>query len=84
MNNYLYYLYSYLNFPCQINYCIRSVSSFVIKPFLARAKSSKNTFSRYFITEWNNLTVKIRNSKSVSALKKLNAKKKKKLNILNI
>ena len=74
------YLYSYLDFPSQINYSLRSVSASVIKPFLSRTKSFKNTFFPYCINEWNNLTAEIRNSKSVSAFKKLNAKK----NIFNL
>ena len=38
------YLYSYLDFPCQINYSLRSVSASVIKPSLSRTKS----FIKYF------------------------------------
>ena len=72
------YLYSCLDFPSQINYSLRSVSTSVIKPPMSRTKSFKNTFSPYFINEWNNLTVEIRNSKSVSAFKKLIKCKKKK------
>ena len=64
-------LYSYLDFPSQINYSLRSVSASVIKPSLSRTKSFKNTFFLYCINEWNNLTIEIRNSKSVSAFKKL-------------
>ena len=65
------YLYSYLDFPSQINYSLRSGLASVIKPSLSRTKSFKNTFFPYCINEWNNLTVEIRNSKSVSAFKKL-------------
>ena len=65
------YLYSCLDFPSQINYYLRSVSASVIKPSMSRTKSLKNTFFPYCINEWNNLTVDIRNSKSVSAFKKL-------------
>ena len=65
------YLYSCLDFPSQINYSLRSVSTSVIKPPMSRTKSFKNTFFPYCINEWNNLTVEIRNSKSVSAFKKL-------------
>ena len=64
-------LYSSLDFPSQINYSLRSVSTSVIKPPMSRTKSFKNTFFPYCINEWNNLTVEIRNSKSVSAFKKL-------------
>ena len=77
------YLYSYLDFPSQINYSLRSASASVIKPSLSRTKSFKNTFFPYCINEWNNLTVEIRNSKSVGAFKKLikcEKKKKKKEN----
>ena len=65
------YLYSYLDCPSQINYSLRSTSASVIKPSLSRTKSFKNTFFPYCINEWNNLTVEIRNSKSVDAFKKL-------------
>ena len=41
------YLYSYLDFPSQINYSLRSVSASVIKPRLSRTKSFKNTFFPY-------------------------------------
>ena len=41
-----------------------------MKPAMSRTKSFKNTFFPYCINEWNNVTVGIRNSKSVSAFKK--------------
>ena len=72
------YLYSYLDFPSQINYSLRSVSASVIKPSLSRTKSFKNTFFPYCINEWNNLTVEIRNYKSVGAFKILIKCEKKK------
>ena len=78
------YLYSYLDFPSQINYSLRSVSASVIKPSLSRTKSFKNTFFPYCINEWNNLTVEIRNSKSVSAFKKLIKCEKKENSIFSI
>ena len=80
------YLYSYLDFPSQINYALRSVSASVIKPSLSRTKSFKSTFFPYCINEWNNLTVEIRNSKSVGAFKKLSKceKKKKENSIFSI
>ena len=79
------YFYSYLYFPSQINYSLRSVSPSVIKPSLSRAKSFKNTFLPYCINEWDNLTAEIRNSKSVGAFKKLiKCEKKRKLNVLNL
>ena len=68
-----------MDFPSQINYSLRSVSASVIKPPLSRTKSFKNTFFPYYINDWNNLIVEVRNSESVSALKnRLNAKKKEK------
>ena len=78
------YLYSYLDFPSQINYSLRSVSASVIKPSLSRTKSFKNTFFPYCINEWNNLTVEIRNSKSVGAFKKLIKCEKKENSIFSI
>ena len=45
---------------------------------MSRTKFFKNTFFPYYINEWNHITVEIRNSKSVSALKKLIKCKKKK------
>ena len=78
------YLYSYLDFPSQINYSLRSVSIPVIKRPFSRTKYFKNTFFPYCINEWNNLTVKIRNSKSVSAFKKLIKCEKKENSIFSI
>ena len=54
------YLYSYLVFPSQINYSLRSISASVIKPSLSRTNSFKNTVFPYCINKWNNLTVEIR------------------------
>ena len=65
------YLSSYLDFPSQIKYSLKSVSASVIKPPLPRRKSFKNTFFLHCINERTNLTVEIRNYKSVSALNKL-------------
>ena len=73
-----------MDFPFQINYPLRSVSASVIKPLLSRTKSFKNTFFPYCINEWNNLTVEIRNSKSVSAFKKLIKCEKKENSIFSI
>ena len=79
-----YHLYSCLDFPSQINYSLRSVSASLIKPPMSRTKSFKNTFFLYCINEWNNLTVKIRNSKSVSAFKKLIKCEKKEKSLFSI
>ena len=78
------YLDSYLDFSSQINYSLRSISASVIKPSLSRTKSFKNTFFPYCINEWNNLTVEIRNSKSVGAFKKLIKCEKKENSIFSI
>ena len=58
--------------------------SISLKPSLSRAKSFKNTFFPYCINEWNNLTVEIRNSKSVGAFKKLIKCEKKENSIFSI
>ena len=60
------------------------MSASVIKPSLSRTKSFKKTFFSYCISEWNNLTVEIRNSISVSAFKKLIKCKKKENRIFSI
>ena len=78
------YLYSCLDFPSQINYSLRSVSTSVIKHPMSRTKSFKNAFFPYCINEWNNLTVEIRNSKSVSAFKKLIKCEKKRKSLFSI
>ena len=54
-------LYSCSDFPSQINYSIRSISTSVMKPSMSRTKSFKNTFFLYCINEWNK--IEIRNSK---------------------
>ena len=72
------YLYSYLDFPSQINYSLRSISASVFKRSLPRTKFLKNTFFLHCVNEWNSFTVQKRNSKSVIAFKKLIKCKKKK------
>ena len=64
------YLYSYLDFYSQENYHLRSASTSAIRPFPSRTKSFKISFFPYCINEWNNLTVKIRNAKSINIFKK--------------
>ena len=71
-------------FPSKINYTLRSISTSVIKPPMPRTKSLKNTFFPYCTNEWNNLTVEIRNSKSVSAFKKLIKCEKKENSLFSI
>ena len=51
---------------------------------MSTTKSFKNTFFPYWINEWNNLTVEIRNSKSVGAFKKLMKYKKNENSIFSI
>ena len=64
------YLYSYLDFYSQENYHLRSASTSAIRPFPSRTKSFKKLFFPYCINEWNNLTVKTRNAKSINIFKK--------------
>ena len=73
------YLFSYLYFYSQENYHLRSASTSALRPFPSRTKSFKKSFFLYCINEWNNLTVEIRNAKSINFLKKsiINEKKKK-------
>ena len=70
-------LYSYLDFPSQNDYLLRSASTSIIRPFRSRTKSFKKSFSPYCINEWNNLTVKIRSAKSINIFKKSIIKKRK-------
>ena len=73
------YLYSYLYFYSQENYHLRLASTSAIRPFPSRTKSFKKYVFLYCINEWNNLTVEIRNVKSINFLKKsiINEKKRK-------
>ena len=71
------YLYSYLDFYSQENYHLRSASTSAIRPFPSRTKLFKKSFFLYCTNEWNNLTVEIRNAKSINIFKKsiINEKK---------
>ena len=51
---------------------------------MSRTKSFKNAFFPYCINEWNNFTVEITNSKSVSGFKKLIKCKKKENSLFSI
>jgi len=64
------YLYSYLDFPSQERYPLRSATSAIIRPFPSRTKFFKSTFFPYCIDEWNNLPFKSRNAKSINIFKK--------------
>ena len=72
------YLYLYMDLCSQENYHLRSASTSAIRPFPSRTKSFKKSFFPYCINEWNNLTVEIRNAKSINIFKKsiINEKKK--------
>ena len=65
------YLYSYLDFYSQENYHLRSALTSAIRPFPSRTKSFKKSFFLYCINEWNNITVEMRNAKSINIFKKL-------------
>ena len=75
------YLYLYLIFYSQENYHLRSASTSAIRPFPSRTKLFNISFFRFCINEWNNLTVEIRNAKSINIFKKsiINKKQKKSL-----
>ena len=64
------YLYSYIDFPSQESYLLRSSSASIIRPLPTRTKSFKGTFFPYCINEWNKLKVGVRNAKSINIFKK--------------
>ena len=72
------YLYSYLDFPSQENYLLRSSSASIIKLLRTRTKSFKGTYFPYCINEWNKLKAGIRNAKSINVFKKSIVSEKKK------
>ena len=77
------YVYSYLDFPSQEYYLLRSSSVSTIRPVLTGTKSFKRTFFPYCINEWNKLKVGVRNAKSISIFKKsIVSEKKRRLVIL--
>ena len=49
---------------------MRSALTSAIRPFPSRTKSFKKSFSPYCVNESNNLTVEIRNAKSINIFKK--------------
>ena len=57
------YLYSYLKFPSQENYLLRSASTTKINPISSRSKTFSKTFFPYCMNEWNNLKPEVRNAK---------------------
>ena len=65
------YLYSYLTFPYQKNYPLRSALTNKTNVIPLRTKSFKKTFFPNCINEWNNLNAEIRNAKSTKFFKKM-------------
>ena len=72
------YFYSYLDFPSQESYLLRSSSASIIRPLPTRTKSFKETFFPYCINEWNKLKVGVRNARSINIFKKSIVSEKKK------
>ena len=64
------YFYSYLDFPSQESYLLRSSSASIIRPLPTRTKSFKGTFFPYCINEWNKLKVGVRTANSINIFKK--------------
>ena len=65
------YLYSYLKFPSQENYPLRSALTTKINPIPSRSKTFRKTFFPYCINEWNNLKPEVRNAKQIGIFKKM-------------
>ena len=65
------YLYSYLTFPTQENYPLRSALTNKANVIPSRTKTFKKTFFPYCINEWNNLNAEARNAKSIKFFKKM-------------
>ena len=78
------YLYSFLDFPSQENYPLRSAFKNIIRPIPTRTKTFKNSFFPFCISEWNNLATEIRNAKSINIFKKLILKEKKENSLFSI
>ena len=78
------YLFSYLDFSTQEKYSLRLSTTSMIRPFPSKKKFFKNTFFPYCISEWNKLTVEIKNAKSINIFKKLILIKKKENSIFSI
>ena len=72
------YLYSYLKFPSQENYPLRSALTTKINPIPSRSKTFRKTFFPYCINEWNNLKPEVRNAKQIGVFKKIIITEKKK------
>ena len=78
------YLYSYLKFPSQENYRLRSALTTKINPILSRPKTFRKTFFPYCINEWNNLKPEVRNAKQICVFKKIIITEKKENSLFSI
>ena len=65
------YFYSYLKFPSQENYLLRSAWTTKINPISSRSKTFRKTFFPYCINEWNKLKPEVRNAKQIGVFKKI-------------
>ena len=65
------HLYSYLKFPSQKNYLLRSASTTKINPIPSRSKTFRKTFFPYCTNEWNNLKPDVRNAEQMSIFQKM-------------
>ena len=63
------YLYSYLDFPSQESYLLRSSLGPIIRPLPTKTKSFKGTFFPYCLNEWNKLGLGMLNQ--ITSLKNL-------------
>ena len=64
------YLYSYLIFPSQENYTLRSALTTKINPIPSRSKTFRKTFFPHCINAWNNLKPEVWNAKQIGVFKK--------------
>ena len=78
------YLYSYLKFPSQENYPLRSALTTKMNPIPSRSKTFRKTFFPYFINEWNNLKPEVRNAKQIGVFKKNDYCRKKENSLFSI
>ena len=65
------YFYSYLTFPTQENYPLRSALTNKTNVIPSRTRTFKKTLFPYCINEWNNLNTEIRNTESIKFFKKM-------------
>ena len=65
------YLHSYLIFPTQESYPLKSALTNKTNVIPSRTKTFKKAFFPYCINEWNNLNAEVRNAKSIKIFKKM-------------